>query len=29
MDRGQIVWQGDGDDIDAAEISARYLGVTR
>jgi branched-chain amino acid transport system ATP-binding protein len=29
MDRGQIVWQGDGDDTDAAEISARYLGVTR
>jgi len=29
MDRGQMVWQGDGSGTDAGEISARYLGVTR
>lgn len=29
MDRGQIVWQGKSADTTAAEISARYLGVTR
>jgi ABC-type branched-subunit amino acid transport system ATPase component len=29
MDRGQIVWQGRSAETDAAEISARYLGVTR
>jgi ABC-type branched-subunit amino acid transport system ATPase component len=29
MDRGQMVWEGDGSGTDAAEISARYLGVTR
>ena len=29
MDRGQMVWQGTGAETDPAEISARYLGVTR